>query len=86
MEWNTEAKELLEELLKPIPIFARPMARKGIEKNIIEVAGGETITQNDVVKGYIIASPGKMQDRAVKLLKAKNIDLTPYEDLLDATK
>lgn len=86
MEWNKEAKELLEELLKPIPIFARPMARKGIEKKIIDVAEGETITKEDVVKGYIFASPGAMQDRAVKLLKAKNIDLTPYEALLEETK
>ncbi|MCT8137304.1 DUF2621 family protein [Anaerobacillus sp. CMMVII] len=86
MEWNTEAKELLEELLKPIPIFARPMARKGIEKKIKDVAAGETITKEDVVKGYIIASPGAMQDRAVKLLKSKKIDLTPYEELLAESK
>jgi hypothetical protein len=86
MEWNTDAKELLEGLLKPIPIFARPMARKGIEKKIIEVTEGEAVTQEDVIKGYIIASPGAMQDRAVKLLKAKNIDLTPYEELLSETK
>ncbi len=86
MEWNTDAKELLEELLKPIPIFARPMARKGIEKKIIDVATGDTISTEDVIKGYIVASPGVMQDRAVKLLKAKKIDLTPYEELLAETK
>ena len=32
MDWDKEAKDLLDELVKPIPIFARPMARKGIEK------------------------------------------------------
>ncbi len=87
MEWNTDAKELLDELVSPIPIFARPMARKGIEKKIIEVAEeGSAITNDDVIKGYILASPGKMQQRAVALLKAKKVDLAPYEDLLEETK
>ncbi|MGO4888342.1 DUF2621 family protein [Anaerobacillus sp. MEB173] len=86
MEWNTDAQELLDELVSPIPVFVRPMARKGIEKKIAEVAEGSTITKDDVVKGYILASPGKMQDRAVKLLQAKKVDLTPYQSLLEETK
>ncbi len=85
MEWDKEAKDLLEELLKPIPVFARPMARMGIEKKIREAAEG-TVTRDAVIRGYLIASPGNMQERAVKLLQAKNIDLTPYEQLLQELK
>ncbi|MEW9668723.1 DUF2621 family protein [Ammoniphilus sp. 3BR4] len=85
MEWQREAQELLEELLKPIPVFVRPMARKGIEKKIVDVAEGE-VTKEAVIRGYLIASPGDMQERAVKMLKAKGIDLTPYEDLLQELK
>lgn len=85
MDWDKEAKDLLDELVKPIPIFARPMARKGIEKKILEVAEG-SVTKEAVVRGYLIASPGNMQERAVKLLQAKNIDLAPYEQLLQELK
>lgn len=86
MEWNQDAKELLEELVKPIPVFARPMAKKKIEGVIKSVVEGDTVTKDDVVKGYILASPGDMQERAVKMLKAKKIDLTPFEDILEQAK
>lgn len=85
MEWEKDAKDLLEELVKPIPIFARPMARKGIEKKILEVST-EQVTKEAVIRGYLIASPGNMQERAIKMLKAKNIDLAPYEELLQELK
>lgn len=86
MEWNQDAKDLLEELVSPIPIFVRPMAKKKIESVILKSAAGESITKEDVVKGYIVASPGDMQERAVKLLKIKGIDLTPYQSLLEQVK
>ena len=86
MEWNQEAKDLLEELVKPIPVFVRPMAKKKIEAIILDGVEGEVVSKEDVVKGYIIASPGDMQVRAIKLLKAKGIDLAPYEDLLQQVK
>ena len=86
MEWNQDANDLLEELVKPIPVFARPMAKKKIEGIILKAVEGESVTKDDVIKGYILASPGNMQERAVKLLKAKKIDLTPFEDVLQQAK
>ena len=86
MEWNQDAKDLLEELVKPIPIFARPMAKKKIQGVILKVVEGDEVTKQDVIKGYIMASPGDMQERAVKMLKAKKIDLTPFEDVLQQAK
>ncbi|WP_318503810.1 DUF2621 family protein [Bacillus sp. T3] len=86
MEWNQDAKDLLEELVSPIPVFVRPMAKKKIENIILEGVSSDTVTKEDVVKGYIIASPGDMQVRAVKLLKAKGIDLAPFEELLEKAK
>lgn len=85
MEWDQEARDLLDELVKPIPIFARPMAKKGIESKIL-AAANEKVTRDSVVKGYLIASPGNMQERAVKMLKAKGIDLSAYEELLQEYK
>ncbi|RXT06298.1 DUF2621 family protein [Ammoniphilus sp. CFH 90114] len=85
MEWQEDAKELLDELLKPIPVFVRPMAKKGIEKKILEAAEGQ-VTKDAVIQGYLVASPGDMQERAIKLLQAKGIDLTPYKELLEKLK
>ncbi|MBU8906778.1 DUF2621 family protein [Desertibacillus haloalkaliphilus] len=82
MNWNEDAKAFLEELVEPIPVFVRPMAKKGIEKKITELAEGDEITKEDVIRGYILGSTGKMQQKAIETLKSKDIDLTPYEDLL----
>ena len=40
MEWNQDAKDLLEELVKPIPVFVRPMAKKKIEAIILDGVRG----------------------------------------------
>lgn len=80
MEWQTEAKELLDELLKPIPVFARPMAKKGIERSILAHAEGkDAVTIEDVVNGYIEASSGNMREKAIKMLKVKGFDVSKYE-------
>jgi len=82
MEWQQEAKNLLEELLKPIPIFARPMAKKGIERSILGFAEGkESVGIDEVVQGYIAASSGSMREKAYKMLKAKGIDVSQYEQV-----
>ncbi|MCL6574051.1 MAG: PCP reductase family protein, partial [Bacillus sp. (in: Bacteria)] len=62
MEWNQDAKDLLEELVKPMPIFVRPMVKKKIVTIILDGAEGESVSKDDVVKGYILASPGDMQE------------------------
>lgn len=86
MEWNQEAKSFLEELVSPMPIFVRPMVKKKIENAIVAGAEGETISKDDVVRGYIVASPGDMQQKAIKLLTEKGIDLSPYQTLLEQGK
>ena len=62
----------MEELVKPIPVFLRPMAKKKIKAIILDGVTGELVSKDDVVKGYIIASPGNMQERAIKLIKNRN--------------
>lgn len=81
MEWKQDAKDLLEELLKPIPVFVRPMARKGIEKNIIGLAENkEEVTVDDVARGYVAASSGDMREKAIKVLKAKGFDPSIFQE------
>lgn len=83
MEWNQDAKDLLEELLSPIPAFVRPMAKKKIEATILDGVEGAAVTKEDVIRGYIAGSSGDMREKAIKVLKAKGIDTTPYESLLE---
>lgn len=78
MEWNKDASELLEELVKPIPVFVRPMAKKKIEKFIVDAAESDVITKDAVISGYLNSSDGSMRERAVKMLKAKGINVDDY--------
>ncbi|MFD2169432.1 DUF2621 family protein [Tumebacillus lipolyticus] len=87
MNYTDQSKALLEELLSPIPFFARPMAKKMIEKQIFaeaQQAGRETATDEDVLRGYIIAGAKKEadRDRIKKFLTEKGYDLSKYADLL----
>ncbi len=86
MNYNDTAKNLLDELLKPIPFMVRPMAKMQIEKQIFAVAkenGHDTVQDDDVIRGYIMA--GSKRDNAEKMkafLTEKGYDLTPYQDIL----
>lgn len=87
MEYTDKSKALLEELLSPIPFFARPMARKAMEKEIFaetEKAGHAQVQEEDVLRGYIIAGSKKETDKEKmkKFLTEKGYDLEPYADLL----
>lgn len=85
MNWNEEANQLLEELVKSIPAFVRPMAKKSIVNKVEQLAhedGFEVVNQDCLIRGYILSSPNQDKDRVLKVLEAKNIDLTPYKALL----
>ena len=83
MKWQDESAQLLDELMKPQPVFVRPMAKKSIKSKVEQVAqqaGAEEVNKDHVVRGYIMAAPDK--SRAVTALEANQIDLSPYADLL----
>ncbi|MCX7570715.1 DUF2621 family protein [Tumebacillus sp. DT12] len=87
MTYNDSAKSLLDDLLSPIPFFARPMAKKAIEKEIFaqaEAAGHATVDEDDVVRGYIIAGTKKDTDKEKikSVLTGKGFDISKYQDLL----
>lgn len=86
MEYTQKSKELLNELLSPIPFMVRPMAKKMIEKQIFaeaEKAGHTIVEDEDVLRGYIIAGAKKDadRDRIKKFLTDKGYDLAQYEEL-----
>jgi len=82
--WPNEQKELLEELVAPVPELFRDIARQKIAGKIGELALREKaseITQDLVIRGYIMATPKRDHKFLIKRLKEKNIDFKQYEAL-----
>ena len=87
--WNEMEKELLEELVSPVPELFRDVARQKIASKIGQVAlekGLSTINQEIVIEGYILATPKRDHKFLRKKLKEKQIDVTPYEPLFKLSK
>lgn len=87
MNWQNEAIMLLDELIQPIPLFVRSMAKRSIKNQIETVAreaNANEVQKEHVIHGYLIAAPKKDTTRIKQFLKEKGIDYTPYEHLLDS--
>lgn len=82
--WTDENKALLEELVEPVPELFRDVARNKIAGKIGELALNEKateITEELVIRGYILATPKRDHKFLRKKLMQKNIDLKQYEYL-----
>jgi hypothetical protein len=84
--WSSEQKELLEELISPVPEIFRDVARQKIAGRIGELAlqkKKKRITQDILIEGYIRATPKRDHKFLIKKLEEKKIDMTPYDPLLE---
>ncbi len=82
--WDKQEKELLEQLVYPVPELFRDIARQKIAGKIGELALKEqtsAITEELVVRGYIVATPKRDHKFLIKALKANDISLEPYKHL-----
>ncbi|MGG4489040.1 DUF2621 domain-containing protein [Metabacillus idriensis] len=82
--WDARQKELLEDLVEPVPELFRDIARAKIAGKIGEIAlkeNADQITQDLVIRGYITATPKRDHKFLLKRLKEKEIDHTPYRAL-----
>lgn len=82
--WKQEEKDLLEELVSPVPELFRDVARHKIAGKIGELALKEKVTSIDrdlVIRGYILATPKRDHKFLRKRLIEKEINMTPYEHL-----
>ncbi|XJZ29058.1 DUF2621 domain-containing protein [Bacillota bacterium Lsc_1132] len=82
--WSEEEKQLLNELVSPVPELFRDVAKHKIAGKIGELALKEQvpkITQDLVIKGYIQATPKRDHKFLRKKLKEKQIDVSRYEHL-----
>lgn len=87
--WHEEELQLLEELVSPVPELFRDTAKQTIAGKIGELAlteNAEKITQDLLIKGYIIATPKRDHRFLRKKLAEKNIDVTPYEPYFQLAK
>ncbi|MFD1360466.1 DUF2621 family protein [Lentibacillus salinarum] len=87
--WREQEKLLLEELVAPVPELFRDVARHRIVGKIGEGAlkkEHEIITEDILIKGYILATPKRDHKFLRKKLKEKEIDVTPYEHLFKLSR
>ena len=87
--WNDESKQLLNELVSPVPELFRQQAKESIAGKIGELAlkeNAKTITQELIIRGYIIATPKRDHKFLRKKLAEMNIDVTPYEKYFAESK
>lgn len=80
--WEQPEKDLLEELVSPVPEIFRDVARQTIASKIGELAlrkSTDKITQELLIEGYIIGTPKRDHRFLRKKLKEKNINVAPYE-------
>nr|WP_010172666.1 DUF2621 family protein [Bacillus coahuilensis] len=72
--WGQNEKSLLEELVSPVPELFRDVARQKIAGKIGELAlqeGANKITQELLIRGYILATPKRDQKFLTKKIKMK---------------
>jgi len=82
--WKQEEKELLSDLVSPVPELFRDVAKHKIAGKIGELALKEKVSSIDqdlVIRGYILATPKRDHKFLRKKLEEKQIELDPYEHL-----
>lgn len=82
--WKADEKELLEDLVEPVPELFRDVARQKIAGKIGELAVKEkvpVITEDLVIRGYIQATPKRDHKFLRKKLNERQVNMAPYEHL-----
>lgn len=84
--WGQPEKELLYDLVSPVPELFRQVAKEKIAGKIGELALEEkaaAINHDLIIRGYIQATPKRDHKFLRKKLEQLQIDVTPYESLFD---
>lgn len=84
--WGQAEKDLLYELVSPVPELFRQVAKEKIAGKIGELALEEkaaTINNDLIIRGYIQATPKRDHKFLRKKLEQMHIDIAPYEHLFD---
>ena len=85
--WSTEQKALLEDLVSPVPELFRDIARHKIAGKIGELAlkeDAKKITDDLLIRGYIIATPKRDHKFLKKKLLERKVNMRLYEHLFES--
>lgn len=85
--WSTEQKALLEDLVSPVPELFRDIARHKIVGKIGELAlkeDAKKITDDLLIRGYIIATPKRDHKFLKKKLLERKVNMRLYEHLFES--
>ncbi|SDS19565.1 Protein of unknown function [Paenibacillaceae bacterium GAS479] len=84
--WTDDSKELLDELVAPVPGPFRDIAKHSIAARIGQVAvesGSTEVTRAHCIEGYIRATPKRDYRSLVTFLDKRGIDYSAYRHLLN---
>src|SRR5690625_3522825 len=87
--WGNEEKELLEELVSPVPSLFREVAKQTIESKIgeLDLQKNKTkISRDFIIEGYIIGTPKRDHRFLRNKLEELIIDVEQYEHLFELSK
>src|SRR5690625_2122136 len=87
--WDDKELEILNELVSPVPELFRDVAKQTIASKIGELAIKENknkITEELIIKGYIIGTPKRDHRFLRRKLAEKNIAIEPYEKYFNLSK
>src|SRR5690625_2287234 len=87
--WGNEEKELLEELVSPVPSLFRDVAKQTIAGKIGELAlqkNKTKISRDLIIEGYIIGTPKRDHRFLRNKLEELNINVEQYENLFEISK
>ncbi|MEH6943671.1 DUF2621 family protein [Bacillus sp. JJ722] len=84
--WTQDTRDLLDDLVSPVPELFRDVARQKIAGKIGELALEEKVKLIDedlIIRGYIMASPKRDHKFLRKKLLENKIDIKIYQHLFD---
>ena len=83
--WTPEADALLKQLLKGVPALFRALARRKVTRVTESLADPrQSVGTEDVIRGFILASPRITRERNRKPLLEAGVDVARYQAEWDA--
>ena len=85
--WSGNQKALLDDLVSPVPELFRDVARQKIAGKIGELAlkeDAKEITEDLVIRGYIMATPKRDHKFLKKKLLERKVNMGLYEHLFES--
>jgi len=83
--WTDDSKQLLDQLVSPVPGPFRDIAKHSIAAKIGQLAleeGAPKVSRDHCIKGYILATPRRDYKSLTSFLDKQQIDYSAYKHLL----